>query len=496
MDPLSITASIIATLQLSSEVAGYVRTASGATNERKELLKELRSCAQTLNTLLDETDDPDDGYKWSETIKTLNEPDAPLGILRAALATVRAKLQPSSGLRNRVKVALAWPFQQKEVEKIIYLIERQKQLLVVALTNDNRQLSQDIKKTARESALQLSELAQDVKSTSHVVSTIRTDVSHIKGGIGYIEDGVHNIQVNVGHILVGEDVQKSEREREDILDWLTPLDYISQQNDFIARRQQGTGKQLLESPEFRKWKALKGQTLFCPGIPGAGKTITTSIVVEHLEPLQDQETGVAYVYCNFRRHDEQRPYNLLASLLKKLGQDQKWDSVRKILTKLYDRHKNRRSRPSLEEIAGAFQSVSATYSRTFVIIDAVDECQHPDGRLKIFLAEIFKLQAGCGANIFATSRPIPDIRHLFKTAMPLEIKATAEDIELYVAAHTLLLPGFVRRSNELQEEIRSAIVQSVQGMCVISMCSSWWLRLHGYAYLMIGFSSHSFISSP
>ncbi|PYI02763.1 hypothetical protein BO78DRAFT_213479 [Aspergillus sclerotiicarbonarius CBS 121057] len=49
------------------------------------------------------------------------------------------------------------------------------------------------------------------------------------------------------------------------------------------------------------------QTLLCTGIPGVGKTILTSIVIEHLEEKyhDDRSVGIAYIYCNFRRHHDQ-----------------------------------------------------------------------------------------------------------------------------------------------------------------------------------------------
>ncbi|PNP57730.1 hypothetical protein FNYG_15198 [Fusarium nygamai] len=122
-----------------------------------------------------------------------------------------------------------------------------------------------------------------------------------------------------------------------ILNWLTPIDYSPQQRDFISRRQPGTGLWFLDSAEFQAWLSKDKQTLFCPGIPGAGKTMITAIVIDYLQSrfLDDQSTGIAYIYCNFRRQDEQNAEDLLASLLKQLARSRP-ASVKD----LYDRHQN------------------------------------------------------------------------------------------------------------------------------------------------------------
>jgi hypothetical protein len=100
-----------------------------------------------------------------------------------------------------------------------------------------------------------------------------------------------------------QDNRERHEEHQLILDWLTPVDFSTQQNDFIRRRQKGTGEWLLKSNEFQDWIKQSNQTLFCPGIPGAGKTIITSIVVEDLctRFQNDTSIGITYLYCNFRR---------------------------------------------------------------------------------------------------------------------------------------------------------------------------------------------------
>ncbi|KAJ5461616.1 uncharacterized protein N7458_003168 [Penicillium daleae] len=44
---------------------------------------------------------------------------------------------------------------------------------------------------------------------------------------------------------------QDDQKRQEILNWLFPLDYSAQQSDNIARRQPGTGEWLLDSPEFK-----------------------------------------------------------------------------------------------------------------------------------------------------------------------------------------------------------------------------------------------------
>jgi hypothetical protein len=198
-----------------------------------------------------------------------------------------------------------------------------------------------------------------------------------------------------------------------ILHWLTPIDYAPQQNDFIGQRQAGTGQWLLESGKFQEW-LKSGKPLFCPGIPGAGKTILTSIVIDYLNTRfsNDLTIGSAYIYCNFRRQDKQTSYDLLASLLKQLTQGQA--SLPDSVKSLYDKHKITHKRPSLDEISKTLQSVAAMYSRVFIAVDALDEYQESNGGRATFLSEIFNLQERCLASLFATSRFIPEISQSVK----------------------------------------------------------------------------------
>ncbi|UKZ74798.1 hypothetical protein TrVFT333_002468 [Trichoderma virens FT-333] len=257
-----------------------------------------------------------------------------------------------------------------------------------------------------------------------------------------------------------------DEENDTILDWLTHVNYVSRHNDVISMRQLGTGHWLLESDEFQSWMETRKRTLFCPGIPGAGKTVMTAVVVDYLLSRfrDDNRTGVAYIYCDFRRQDEQKAEGLFLSVLKQLAQKQ--HSLPLSVRTLYDSQQKSHTRPSLDEILRTLHLVVAAQSRTFIVVDALDECNAPS-RAR-FLSEIHSLQAKTGANILATSRFDPGITNHFKDMLYLEIRAATEDIGKYLDARMLELPDFVNRHPELREEVKCNIIQQVDGMFLLA----------------------------
>ena len=129
-----------------------------------------------------------------------------------------------------------------------------------------------------------------------------------------------------------------DKDRKKILDWLSPIDYAELQSDTFHKRQKGTGEWFLKSTPFIEWSEGKEKTLFCPGIPGTGKTMIASIVVDHLKTsFPDDKTGKAFLYCIYKRQDNQKVDDLLASLL---GQLAVWQSmVPESIRELYDKHR-------------------------------------------------------------------------------------------------------------------------------------------------------------
>ena len=260
--------------------------------------------------------------------------------------------------------------------------------------------------------------------------------------------------------------QVEHRQRQ-ILDWLSPDDFSVQQTDLFRRCKDGTGQWLLNSLEFKLWLRGERPTLFSPGIPGAGKTMLTSLIVHNLRETfaQDASVGIACIYCNIKRQADQMVDHLLASLLKGLLQGQ--TDFPQEVELLHQRHKSKGSRPSIIELSDTIKAITRDWSRIFLVIDALDECTGAGTRSRL-LKEIASLQDHVNVSFFATSRFLPDVLEEFKGQLTLEIRATDGDVRTYITDRMTELPAFVQRNTMLQEKIVSEIATAVDGMSVIS----------------------------
>lgn len=71
--------------------------------------------------------------------------------------------------------------------------------------------------------------------------------------------------------------RKAQEEKKNILDWMTkvsPATFTEPHLDASNKRTPGTRGWLLQSAPYKKWIAEESSRLWCPGIPGSGKTVS------------------------------------------------------------------------------------------------------------------------------------------------------------------------------------------------------------------------------
>ena len=259
--------------------------------------------------------------------------------------------------------------------------------------------------------------------------------------------------------------RQDDHERQSILDWLSPTDYGKQQSDLISRRQPGTGNWLLEAPSYKSWlEAPKPSTLFCPGIPGAGKTILAAVVVDELEKRfqNDAETGYCYIYFNYKRSADQRPLEVIRSLLRQLSR-QRQDVLESVRT-IWSQHRGSQNIPSFDIIREVLRSVSTFFTKLYIVIDALDECQESEGFRSKILEVLLDVQTSANVNLLLTSRPIANVVQELENCCSLSIRADEGDVRTYLESRISRMPKFIQRNQELQEQIVETIVSAVDGM--------------------------------
>jgi hypothetical protein len=208
----------------------------------------------------------------------------------------------------------------------------------------------------------------------------------------------------------------------------------------------------------------RGRVLFCPGIPGAGKTILTSIVVNDLtEQFQDStDTAIAYIYCSFKRQNTQQIVRLLTSVLKQLCYH--LPSVPKTIRELYETHFRKRTRPQLHQTREALEVVVRSYSKVFILVDGLDEWSMSENDQSDLVDELLRLHARTGINLFATSRYVPEILGRFSQHPSFQISSHQDDIRLYIEHNLWRISRHVTIDKDLEHQIKATICETSIGM--------------------------------
>ena len=350
MDPLSILASVTAIATATFQVVSFLGAMKEGGNDRLRLTTEVNSLWMVLK-LLEGQLEPTNPHEeaWLEGVHSLQVPNGIFDQIREAMQRLSVKLKPQTGHRKALQT-LRWPLTDKrDVEEIVSLIERLK-------------------------------------------SSVSLVLNHASLAIG----------AKVNDALVSQKIKA-------VTDWLTPLNFLARQESIIRDRSEGTGAWFLESDNFDRWRSGDDLVMWCPGIPGAGKTFLASIVIEKLRELyRGQNVAILMLYCNYNDPETQSVQPLIASLIKQDIQARSVIDAR--LGKLHETHYKKETRPTLDELKDLFSNALSQYDKTFIVLDALDEI--PDERCRSDLVgclRAFKQKS----NLLITSRPVPAIKHMF-----------------------------------------------------------------------------------
>jgi hypothetical protein len=291
------------------------------------------------------------------------------------------------------------------------------------------------------------------------IHTLHNGTRSVKDDTVSIRDALPPLQASAAAVRDAQNL----RHHQEVVDWLSRTDFPGQQHDIIAQRQEGTAQWFLDSAEFKDWLHGPDKILFCPGIPGAGKTMMAAVAIDHLcRATHSTDVGIAYLFCSYKAQVDQTAPNLLAALLKQLVQGR--PDIAAPVTDLHDQHTKRQTKPSLDELTLALLSICSSYSTVYVVVDALDECSSRDGVRRQLIDRLRSIQASRNVHLLFTSRFIPEVTEEFQYSSSLEVRASEEDVKHYVAGQMSRLPKCIHGDDGLKSEIQTKIVEAVDGM--------------------------------
>jgi hypothetical protein len=158
------------------------------------------------------------------------------------------------------------------------------------------------------------------------------------------------------------------------MQWLSSPDPSTNFNRAREKCHPGTGSWVFEHPAFLDWQEGNRKFLWLHGIPGCGKTILSSIIINHLRSNQiDATFPTLMFFFDFTDASKQSVASLVRSLTAQLYR--LFQPCQDELNSLYSICGNGSSTASTDSLTETFLSMLHSASKVSIVIDALDECQ-------------------------------------------------------------------------------------------------------------------------
>ncbi|SMR59383.1 unnamed protein product [Zymoseptoria tritici ST99CH_1E4] len=295
-----------------------------------------------------------------------------------------------------------------------------------------------------------------------------TAAAFAKELLGYVRPADVVISPQIGDLVdtennIQETVQKTEQtvrdfhasaETQRILDWLCPTDYSKQFTDLSRQHSAGTAEWFLQHPHFQQWAlSTNASALFCPGDPGTGKTVISTLAIHYLLHSSGAAGQVAYIFCDYAQRDAQTFEHLLSAVLRQLSCDREGNAAGAVEA-LYRHHKPSKTRPRPSELQRTIETVLKASGITHLVVDALDECE-PQA-CKNFIAAVKALP---NLALLATSRHVPVIEKAFEGDSSIEMDKIEDDAASVASVETTFSTASTLDGTEVTDDLIERFVE-------------------------------------
>ena len=433
-DPFSIVAVITGVITLADEVFTrtfvYVKAVKHGEEERAKPNLQISTLFGILSRLrlLSCAMEGKEGQKSYEPVLQTHQLDD----CRNTLEKIKFKIEAYEGARHAIGRPavrstlrpLRWPFTSSEVQRLLSDIEIHKANLSLALAADEYSKLLELLSTQGK----ICEAMQGIQS--------KLDHSALTNRRRQIEDSFGSIHPGKSH------------------DMSRKLRHTS------------TGLWLTKGKEFQKWLSDKtAKNIWCYGIPGSGKTVLASTVIEEVQQRRCESVSTAYFYCDHKDVETQDPANILGSLAKQLvGQSDACFEKAAAFHEVHHSDKQVSTSYSPNDLRDLILEMSSIFDRTMIVVDGLDECEKNIMIVVKLLSSLGKSDISRVQTLFL-SRDEIEIRETLADYTPLSIAASKHDLRLYVTLELATRMEKLHNKNKpLVDLITDRLVNGANGM--------------------------------
>lgn len=431
-DPLSISASIAGLVTLAdvafSRTYRYVRAVKNASKEISALSSELSALYGVLCSVRSiSTQLEGEALETAARLRCINSCQKTLEEVQGILDRDETSLLQDEPWET-MKRKLRWPFKSSEVKSLLGDIERHKETLGLALEADGI------------------------------------------AGLLQVLSGLKNIE---NQLCIRREIETRvilNESRENILRTFGKIDTRRSHDMNRKLRHPGTGIWLTESPKFQHWLHSANGCLWLYGIPGAGKTVLASLVIDEVLSKSTPNDAVAYFYCDYKDQMTQQPHGILGSLAQQISKqdEQSFEKLREF----YENHGQGRREPAPYDptlLRNLIKDMVTNYDSTTIIIDALDECMGNVRDVTELLTSLGETTGEANVKLLLLSRDEFEIREFLDTNPRISIAAENRDLRLYVGyeIEERMRKNQLRiKSPSLKEQIVERLTNGAEGMYV------------------------------
>ena len=434
-DPLSISASIAGLVTLAEVVFGrayrYAKSANSASKEIASLSSEigaLYGILSSLRLLADQLEgsvyEPHlKSYQIHACYETLERVKSLLG----DVSTTDSSKQDRLSLMDKLR----WPLKSSETKNLVAEIGRHKTTLSLTLNANS-----------------MTTLLQALSKQND------------------IDENVRDIKSELQRRCEAETRLAIDEKRQGVLKSFGSL-YPGRSHDMSRKlRHPGTGLWLTEGFEFKTWQSTDNAQLWLYGIPGAGKTVLASLIIDEILAMTGPNRAAAYFHCDYKDSATQEAHKILGSLVQQLAiQDQQ------SFAKVHGFYNRLMTDVPCSYDAGCLceliRDIALDYECTMIVVDGLDECGTNARCVTELLSSLGNDHEKTDLKLVFLSRDEVEIRECLEYWPKVSIAAQSGDLKLYVGAeieNRTRKKELKVKSLDLKDLIAERLVEGADGM--------------------------------